>query len=118
MSDVEKRKNHRFQALLDVRILPGDGIPADLKLMTVDIATGGARCASNRPLDAGLALKLTLTLIGGDMRAPAKMDVEAAVLRCTEKPGAIESRRYEIALRFTHVNAEDRRRLQSYVNSL
>jgi hypothetical protein len=52
------------------------------------------------------------------MRAPAKMDVEAAVLRCTEKPGAIESRRYEIALRFTHVNAEDRRRLQSYVNSL
>lgn len=118
MSDDEKRKSHRFMALLEVRVLPGDRIPPDLKLMTLDIAIGGARCASNRPLDADLPLKLTVTLIGGNLRAPATMDVEAAVLRTTEKPGAIESRRYEIALRFTRVEAEDKRRLQSYLNSL
>jgi hypothetical protein len=118
MSDDEKRKNHRFMALLEVRVLQGERIPPDLKLMTLDIATGGARCASNRPLDADLPIKLTVTLIGGDLRVPATMDIEAAVLRTTEKPGAIESRRYEIAIRFTHVEAEDKRRLQSYLNSL
>jgi hypothetical protein len=43
MNDADKRKNHRVMALLDVRVLPADRIPADLKLTTVDIATGGAR---------------------------------------------------------------------------
>ena len=118
MNDAEKRKNHRFMALLEVRVLPGDRIPADLKLTTVDIATGGARCAANRPLDADLPLKLTVTLIGGDLRGPASMDIEAAVLRCVEKPSALESRRYEIAIRFTRVEPEDKKRLQSYLNSL
>jgi len=118
MNDAEKRKNHRFMALLEVRVLPGDRIPTDLKLTTVDIATGGARCAANRPLDADLPLKLAVTLVGGDLRAPASMDIEAAVLRCVEKPGALESRRYEIAIRFTRVETEDKKRLQSYLNSL
>ena len=118
MNDDEKRRHHRFLALLEIRVLPGERIPADLKLTTIDIGTGGARCASNRPLDADLPLNLSLTLIGGDLRAPAMVDVEAKVLRCTEKPGAIESRRYEVALQFTHVDAEDRKRLQGYVNSL
>ena len=118
MNDAEKRQNHRFMALLDVRVLPGDRVPADLKLTTVDIATGGARCAANRPLDADLPLKLSVTLIGGDLRAPVSMDIEAAVLRCVEKPGAIEQRRYEIAIRFTRVEPEDKKRLQSYLNSL
>ena len=118
MNDAEKRKNHRVMALLEVRVVPGDRIPADLNLSTVDIATGGARCAANRPLDADLPLRLTVTLIGGDLRAPASMDIEAAVLRCVEKPGALESRRYEIAIRFTRVEAEDKKRLQSYLNSL
>lgn len=118
MSDLEKRGHHRFLALLEVRALPGDRIPADLKLMTIDIATGGACCASNRALEEGLALRLTFTLVGGNLREPAMMEFEATVLRCTEKPGAIESRRYEIALQFARLEAEDRRRLQSYLNSL
>src|SRR5213593_4700062 len=101
MTDVEKRENHRWLALLEVRVLPGEHIPADLKLATIDIGTGGARCASNRPLDAEAPLKMTLSLIGGDLRVPAMVDLEAKVLRCTEKAGAIESRRYEIAIQFT-----------------
>ena len=118
MGDVEKRQHHRFMALLDVRALPGDRIPADLRLATLDIAVGGARCASNRPLDAGLPLKLTFTLVGGDLREPATIDVEATVLRCFENPASIESRRYEAAIRFTQIEAEDRRRLLSYLNTL
>jgi len=43
MADDEKREYHRFLALLEVRVLPGDQVPADLKLVTIDIGTGGAR---------------------------------------------------------------------------
>ncbi len=118
MADAEKRRHHRFLALLEVRVLPGDRIPADLKLTTIDIGTGGARCASNRPLGADETLKMTLTLIGGDLRAPEMLDLEARVLRCTERSGAIESRRFEVALQFTHVEVEDKKRLQGYLNSL
>ena len=118
MSEAEKRRHHRHLALLEVRVLPGDGVPADIKLATIDIGTGGALCASNRPVDADALLKLTLTLIGGALRAPATVDVEARVLRCTQKAGAIESRRYELALQFTKVDAEDKKRLQAYLNNL
>ncbi len=118
MADAEKRRHHRFLALLEVRVLPGDRIPADLKLTTIDIGTGGARCASNRQLDADALLKMTLTLIGGDLRAPEMLDLEARVLRCTERAGAIESRRFEVALQFTHADAEDKKRLQGYLNCL
>src|SRR2546425_10485353 len=113
MGEVEKRQHHRFMALLDVRALPGDRIPADLRLATLDIAVGGARCLSNRPLEAGQPLKLTFTLVGGDLREPATIDVEATVLRCLERPAAIESRRYQAAIQFTHIDGEDRRRLLS-----
>lgn len=118
MDDDEKRRDHRFLALLEIRVLADDRIPADLKLTTIDIGTGGARCASNRPLDSEATLKLTIALIGGDLKAPAMVDVEAKVLRCSQKAGAIESRRYEIALQFTHVEAGDRKRLQGYLNNL
>jgi hypothetical protein len=118
MGDDEKRRHHRFLALLEMRVLPGEGVPADLKLTTIDVGTGGARCASNRPLDAELSLRLSLTLTGGNLRSPAMVDVEAKVLRCTEKPKAVENRRYEIALQFTHIESEDKKRLQGYVNSL
>jgi PilZ domain-containing protein len=118
MSDAEKRRHHRHLALLEVRVLPGDGLPDDLKLATIDIGTGGALCASNRPIDADALLRLRLTLIGGDLRSPATVDVEATVLRCTRKAGAIESRRFELALQFTKVEAEDKKRLQAYLNNL
>jgi c-di-GMP-binding flagellar brake protein YcgR len=118
MTDIENRLHHRVRALLEVRVLPGDGIPADLKLTTIDIGTGGARCASNHAVNEDTLLKMTLTLIGGNQRSPATVDVEARVLRCSEKAGAIESRRFELALEFTRMEAEDRKRLQGYLNSL
>ncbi len=118
MSDVEKRRNHRFLALLEVRVVPGEHVPPDLKLMTIDISSGGARCASNRQVEADAPLKVTVHLVGGDLRAPAIVDVDAKVLRCRERPGDMPSRRYEISLQFTRMEAEDRKRLQAYLNSL
>jgi c-di-GMP-binding flagellar brake protein YcgR len=118
MNDVEKRRHHRFLALLEMRVGPGENIPADLKLTTIDISSGGARCASNRPLDADLSLKVTLSLVGGDPRGPAIVEVEARVLRSKDRPHEMPNRRYEISLQFTHVEAEDRKRLQAYLNGL
>ena len=115
---ADKRKHHRFLALLEVRVLPGDRIPADLLLGTIDIAVGGARCGSNRALPEDLTVKMTLTLVGGDLRQPAPIDVDARVLRCVEKPGALESRRYEVALEFVRIEPQDRVKLQNYLNSL
>ena len=77
MSDIEKRRHHRFLALLETRVLPGDHVPADLKIATIDLSTGGARCASNRPLQAESVLKMTLSLIGGDLKRPMTLDLQS-----------------------------------------
>lgn len=118
MQGKEKRRHHRFMALLEVRILPGNDVPADLKLTTIDVAVGGARCAANRPLTQDARLQMTLTLVGGDLRQPEPIDLEAMVLRSHERPGAPEARRYEVALEFTRIDPQDRKRLVSYLNAL
>jgi c-di-GMP-binding flagellar brake protein YcgR len=105
-------------ALLEVRVLPGERIPADLKLATIDIGVGGARCGSNRPLEEKTRLQMTFTLVGGDLREPTPIDADASVLRCTENLAAPENRRYEVALEFVRMDSQDKRRLQSYLNSL
>jgi c-di-GMP-binding flagellar brake protein YcgR len=115
---IERRRHHRFMALLEVRVLPGDKIPVDLRLTTIDIAAGGARCASNRPIDQDVRLQVTITLVGGSLPSPSPMDVDAVVQRCTEKPRAPENRRYELALEFVRVEPQDRKRLVAYLNNL
>lgn len=114
----DKRKHHRFLAFLEVKIPPGDRVPSDLKLATIDIAVGGARCASNRQLTEDLRMPLSLTLVGGHLAKPHPLDVEVRVLRCVEKPGALESRRYEVALEFVKIERRDRDILQTYLNNL
>src|SRR2546428_13860929 len=103
MADAEKRQHHRSLALLEVRVLPGDRVPADLKLVTIDIGTGGARCASNRPLAPDAPLQLTLTLVRCELRQPAMVDDGGKVLRCTVTAAALEHRRHEIALELSHL---------------
>ncbi len=107
-------------ALLQVSVLRGGvtGIPPDLKLSTIDVAVGGSRCASNMRLEPDTRLQLTFTLEGGDLRQPAMVAVETLVLRCTEKPDELENRRYEVALKFVNMTPQDKKRLQSYLNSL
>lgn len=117
--EIEKRQHHRFMALLEVRILSGPAdSPGDLKLVTLDVALGGARCACNRDLPAGSSLHLVLTLEGGGLNAPLPIDLDATVLRCRETPGPDPSRSHEAALQFVRIDPQDRKRLQSYLNSL
>ena len=115
---VDKRKHHRFLAMLKVHVLSGDQVPPDLALSTVDIAVGGARCASNKSLLEKTTLKLTFTLEGGDLRHPFPIELDARVLRCAEKSKTNERHRYEVALQFVRMDPQDRIRLQNYLNSL
>lgn len=114
----EKRRYHRFMALLEVHVLPGETIPADLKLVTIDMAAGGARCASNRPLDQGTRVQMTVTLVGGGLHQPDQVEIDAVVLRCSETPSAPAPRRYHLALEFVRMEPRDRSKLIAYLNSL
>ena len=115
---VEKRRHHRFMAMLDIRALPGADVPANLKLATLDVALGGARCAASVALTRDTRLQVSLKLVGGDLRAPRTIELDARVLRCSDRPGPDPNRQHEVALEFTRIDPEDRRVLQSYLNSL
>jgi hypothetical protein len=89
-----------------------------LKLVTLDVGLGGARCACNRELPEGTSLHLVLTLEGGGLNSPLPIDLDATVLRCRETPGPDPARAYEAALQFIRIDPQDRKRLQSYLNDL
>jgi c-di-GMP-binding flagellar brake protein YcgR len=121
MSDeTDKRRHYRPLALLNLKILPGGGapIPAELQLATMDVAVGGMRCASNLRLDPDCRIRISLELIGGDLRNPETVVGDARVLRCKEQPDQPEVRRFELALEFVQMSPQDKKRLQGYLNSL
>ena len=65
-----------------------------------------------------VAVKETLTLVGGDLTSPETVNVVARVLRCSVRAQSPEVRRYSIALEFIEIAAEDQKRLRRYLNSL
>ena len=117
---IDKRRHLRPMARLDVRLAPAPGqeLPSGLQAVTVDVAVGGVRCACNMALEPQTILRMTLTLVGGDLRQPATIEADARVRRCTERPGAPEIRRYEVAMEFVRMAPQDKKRLQTYLNYL
>ena len=121
MSDeTDKRRHYRPLACLEVKLTPAPGqdLPNGLQAITIDVAVGGVRCACNLRLEPQTILRMTLTLVGGDLRQPIMIDAEARVRRCSERPGAPETRRYEVAMEFERIDPQDKKRLQAYLNSL
>ncbi len=105
-------------AALEVKVEPDARVPADLKLVTVDMAVGGARCAANKPIDADTQMRIVITLVGSDPAQSSSVNADAVVLRCVERPEAPEPRRYEVALKFERMENAERRTLQLYLNKL
>ncbi|HEU4400520.1 MAG TPA: PilZ domain-containing protein [Candidatus Polarisedimenticolia bacterium] len=118
--EIDRRRNYRPLARLDAKILSKEGhaIPADLRVETLDIAVGGVGCACNVRLQPQTQLRMTLTLVGGDLKEPAMIEAETRILRCSERSGAPGTRRYNVAMEFVRMDPRDRKRLQSYVNCL
>ncbi len=115
---IDKRRHHRARASLTTRIHSMPGEESGLELVTIDISLGGARCAGSRPIDLETNLRIHFTLEGGELLNPQTVSVEAIIRRCTENPAAPVNRRYEIAMEFIRLESEDRRTLQTYLNSL
>jgi c-di-GMP-binding flagellar brake protein YcgR len=118
--DTDKRRHYRPMARLEVKVTaaPGQDLPAGLQVVTLDVAVGGVRCACSLPLEPQTLLRMNLALVGGDLRQPMTIETEARVRRCTERRGAPVTRRYDVAMEFTRMNPQDRKRLQAYLNSL
>jgi hypothetical protein len=117
--ESDKRRHYRPLALLQVKVLQwGGDIPSEPKLATADVAVGGMRCASDVRLDPGAQMRISLELVGGDLRQPATIVGDARVLRCTERADQPAIRRYDIALEFVQMAPQDKKRLQGYLNSL
>ncbi len=119
-SEIEKRKYHRQLAGLEVTIVPRPdlSLPADLRLITSDVALEGMHCASNVPLEPGTEMHLKLTLVGGDFSGSETIDVVGRVLRCSVREGSPDVRRHGVAIAFTTITPQDRKKLQRYLNSL
>ena len=115
---IDKRRHHRFMARLAIEVSPGAGVPQGLTLATVDVGVGGVRCVANLRLEPEARLQLTMTLIGGDLVQPAPIGAEAIVRRCEENPAAPFNRRFEVALEFSRLDPQDRKKLQTYLNAL
>ena len=116
----ENRNHHRQRAGLEVTIVPRPEyrLPADLRLITSDVALEGMRCASNAPLEPGTKMHLQLSLVGGDLPGVEIIDVVGKVLRCSVREGSPEVRRHGIAITFVTITPQDRKKLQRYLNSL
>src|SRR2546425_9456918 len=119
-NETDKRRHSRPLARLDVNLTPAPGqdLPDGLQAVTLDVAVGGVRCACNLRLEPQTILRMTLTLVGGDLRQATTIETEARVRRCAERPGAPDIRRYEVAMEFTRLDPQDKKRLQAYLNSL
>lgn len=116
--NIDKREHHRFMAMLEIRLLSPQGLPSDLRLVTLDVSLGGMRCASNHALSVGARLSLALKLVGGGLVDPFEIELNAEVLRSVEKPSPDPNRLHAIALQFVQLDSTLRRRLQDYLNAL
>lgn len=115
---ADKRQHHRFLVRLDVRVVAGDSLPADLRLTTVDVGVGGARCLSSGRLPEGSRLQIILTIVGGPLLQPVPIAVDSVVLRCQERPEPHHGFPFEAVLQFARIDPREKRQLQSYLNAL
>jgi c-di-GMP-binding flagellar brake protein YcgR len=115
---AERRQHHRFLVRLDVRVVAGDNLPADLKLVTVDVGVGGARCVSSDRLTASSRLQIILTIVGGPLHQPVAIPVDAVVLRCDKLAQPHHGFQFEAVLQFARIDPREKRQLQSYLNAL
>jgi len=115
---AEKRQHHRFLARLEIRVDSGDHLPQDLRLSTLDVSVGGARCLASGRLVERSRLHVTLTLVGGALQAPEAIPIDAVVLRSQTRPEPHHGFPFEAALQFVRIDPREKRRLQSYLNSL
>jgi len=111
---TERRSHARFQRTFDVHEIGSEGSTVG-QMTARNLSLGGLYCTSARAFDemTRLAVRLMLPVDG----TTEPLDVEAVVVRAREAPSRDGRHRYELALYFTRVDDEQRRRLSLFLGS-
>jgi len=110
----DKRRHPRVTQRLPVRSRHNGGVD----LETIDLSAGGLFCTSPAYLPPMTKMALALQLPASGGTGPSVVEGEAVVVR-TDPPHAAPSHLggYRIALFFSRMEDEHRRRLQAYLQS-
>lgn len=114
----ERRKASRLEKNFPIKIVQIPGKDFDLSTETKNISASGAYCGIDQPIELMTKLKLTLlfSLPGPKTKKIKKIDCEGVVVR-KEKSTADKKHPYRIAIFFSNLKNQDRKFLQSHINS-
>ena len=112
---VERRAHARFPKSFEIQGRPGDG-EAAATMIASDLSLGGLYCTSTIrfPEMSRLCVRLMLP-DSDDGNGAHPLDVEAVVVREHKLGSSTGNSRYELALFFTHMTDEQRKRLARYL---
>ena len=115
---AERRAHERVETTVQVQGTPQEG-GVVARMVASNLSLGGLYCTSSAdfPEMTRLAVRLMLPLGGGDPPELEPLEVEAVVVRREERPTESGEPLYELALYFTGMADEARRRLASFVET-
>ena len=112
----DRREHPRYAARLDLQGAAGEG-GSIARMVSTNLSMGGVYCTSSQdyPEMTRLAVRLMLPPSDQPSAEPDPVEVEAVVVRRREVPSSLGPGRFELALFFTKVEVEVRRRLAVYL---
>jgi hypothetical protein len=115
---AERRAHQRVETSVQVQGTPEEGGVA-AQMVASNLSLGGLYCTSSAdfPEMTRLAVRLMLPAGGGPPPGLEPLDVEAVVVRREQTVSASGEAQYELALFFTGMDDEKRRRLASFVET-
>lgn len=110
---TERRSHARFERTFEIQQIGEGGVVGHM--VARNLSLGGLYCTSTRAFDemTRLAVRLMLPIDG----ATESLDVEAVVVRKRAVASPEGPHRFELALFFTRVDDDQRRRLSQYLGS-
>jgi hypothetical protein len=114
----ERRKHPRLKKILPIKLKQTPEKEFDISTQTTNISASGAYCTINKSVDLMTKLRLTLLLPLTKSRSKKikKIECQGVIVR-KEKNKENKKFPYRIGIFFNDLNNQDRKFLQSYVNS-
>ncbi len=116
-SSVENRREHpRYTTQIQIQGSPSEG-GSVARMIASNLSLGGLYCSSSRDYAemTQLAIRLVLPIEGCKESEGEPVDVEAVVVRRKELEGCNGDKRFELALFFTQVSPESKKRIAHYI---
>jgi hypothetical protein len=111
----ERRAHPRVAAELELQGSPEDG-GVVARMVTSDLSMGGLYCVSTADFPEMTRMAVRLMLPGnGNGSSACPLDLEAVVVRRVRLNASNGDPRFELALFFTHLEDDARKRLQKFL---